>query len=460
MDGIRTELQVYAYLDPENPAHIIVSNNEGFDSVSVVKFLRAAWVEGMGRTDLHIKKLMLAPLPVESSMYAVTLLRHNLVAKPYLHQVERQDAYTGRQVFAHKMNAMHTANFKEILQDMRTSLSMVNYFNGNLRMRFHFGTLILDRFMSPKTNETAVNLFDFADMIGHDQCRGRVVPGQKISMETLLNRFRDADDLLEPIGQTRPLSELELMEPTHSATIEFLGSPGSDFRLELYLKRIARAGEVEIKGHRWFKARHGEDKTLRMPLQLAMVDFGRADWQCDIEFFEVAAERLLSKSQRELASSIRFTSNGDNHHFVSHAAMNIWIPRDTPDAHIVKKSAIRFKVKRTNLVLELARFDIYRRTKFIKSYASASLYDPNWDSLLGGEIGVGGAQIQPHGAGLEAFFPSSLDSNAVEGAGLIEVLYVVQKIAELLGGSAIGLNQPPKDENVAAWMDVELGTLF
>jgi hypothetical protein len=94
-------------------------------------------------------------------------------------------------------------------------------------------------------------------------------------METLLNRFRDADDLLEPIGQTRPLSELELMEPTHSATIEFLGSPGSDFRLELYLKRIARAGEVEIKGHRWFKARHGEDKTLRMPLQLAMIDFGR-----------------------------------------------------------------------------------------------------------------------------------------------------------------------------------------
>lgn len=63
------------------------------------------------------------------------------------------------------------------------------------------------------------------------------------------------------------------MEPAHSATIEFARSPGSDFRLELYLKRIAHAGEVEIKGHRWFKARRGEDKTLRMPLQLAMVDF-------------------------------------------------------------------------------------------------------------------------------------------------------------------------------------------
>lgn len=97
----------------------------------------------------------------------------------------------------------------------------------------------------------------------------------KIGTEVLLKRFRRADDLLEPIGQMRPLSELELMEPTHSAIIEFIGSPGSDFRLELYLKRIARAREVEIKGHRWFKARHGEDKTLRIPLQLAMVDFAR-----------------------------------------------------------------------------------------------------------------------------------------------------------------------------------------
>lgn len=89
----------------------------------------------------------------------------------------------------------------------------------------------------------------------------------------MLDRFRHAGDLLEPIGQVRPLDELEFMEPTHSATIEFAGNTGPDLRLELYLKRIARAGEGEVKGHRWFKARRGEDKALRMPLQLAMVDF-------------------------------------------------------------------------------------------------------------------------------------------------------------------------------------------
>lgn len=177
LDGIRTELKVYAYLDPENPTHIIVCNNGGFDSAFVVKFLRGAWKEGMGRTDLHIKKLMLAPLPVESSMYAVTLVQHKLVAKPFLHEIERQDACPDREDFTEKMKAMHSSNIKDILQTMRTSLSMLNYFNGNLRMRIHFGTLILDRFMNPKNNESSFNLFDFAAMIGQDQCQGRIVPG-------------------------------------------------------------------------------------------------------------------------------------------------------------------------------------------------------------------------------------------------------------------------------------------
>jgi hypothetical protein len=140
LDGIRTDLRAYAYLDPKNPTHIIVSNNGDFDSASVIKFLRAAWKEGMGRLDLHIKKLMLTPLPSVFSMHGVTLAKHNHVAKPFLHDSQLGDTKLSRQVFTEKMSAMHASNFKEILQNMRTSLSMVNYFNGNLRMRFHFGT--------------------------------------------------------------------------------------------------------------------------------------------------------------------------------------------------------------------------------------------------------------------------------------------------------------------------------
>lgn len=76
-----------------------------------------------------------------------------------------------------------------------------------------------------------------------------------------------------------------------------------------------------------------------------------------------------------------------------------------------------------------------------------------------GEIQGGGAQVQPHGAGLEAFFPSILGGNAEKGAGLREVFSVIHNIAKLRGGYE-RLHKPPKDGSMAAWMDMELGTLF
>ena len=140
--------------------------------------------------------------------------------------------------------------------------------------------------------------------------------------------------------------------------------------------------------------------------------------------------------------------------------MNIAVSKDTPDVCIVKKSAITFKVKGTRLILELARFDVYRRTALFTSYSSATLFNPNWDSLMSSQIEATGGRAQSHGAGLEAFFPSTRGGIAPEGAGLREVLQAVQRIAELLGGPEIGLSEPAKAESMAGLMDVELGTLF
>ena len=140
--------------------------------------------------------------------------------------------------------------------------------------------------------------------------------------------------------------------------------------------------------------------------------------------------------------------------------MNIAVPKDTPDARIVKKSAIRFKVKGTSLILEFARFDVYRRSAFFKSYSSATLFNPNWDSLMGSQSRATDGRAQSHGTGLEAFFPSTRGDNAHEGAGLREVLQAVQGISKLLGGPEIGLSEPAKAESMAGLMDVELGTLF
>lgn len=177
LDSIRFDHRVHAYLDPQNPTLIVIANNEGFNSRSVVDFLRAAWKEGMGRTDLHIKKLMLAPLSPEFSKHGVTIERHGSVTKPFLHRIRSEDANSRRLAFTQVMDSIRGSIFDEILQNMQTSLSMINYFNGNLRMRFHFGTFVLDRFRLLQNGVDAFYMAEFAAMIGHEQCRGRVVPG-------------------------------------------------------------------------------------------------------------------------------------------------------------------------------------------------------------------------------------------------------------------------------------------
>lgn len=177
LDSIRADLQVHAYLDPEDPTQIIVVSNEDFDSALVVRFLRTSWKEGMGRTDLHIKKLMLSPLDPEFSGHGVIIRRNATLAKPFLHANLFQDASADEETFTEQMRSMQKANFADILENMRTSLSMINHFSGNLRMRVHFGTFILDRYRLPEGDEAAFCLAEFGAMIGQDQAQGHVVPG-------------------------------------------------------------------------------------------------------------------------------------------------------------------------------------------------------------------------------------------------------------------------------------------
>lgn len=177
LDSIRADLQVHAYLDPEDPTQIIVISNEDFDSSLVVGFLRTSWKDGMGRTDLHIKKLMLSPLSPEFSGHGVIIRRNATLAKPILRADLFRDASADEETFVEQMRSMHVANFAGILDNMRTSLSRINHFSDNLRMRVHFGTFILDRYRLPEGDKAAFRLAEFGAMIGQDEAQGHVVPG-------------------------------------------------------------------------------------------------------------------------------------------------------------------------------------------------------------------------------------------------------------------------------------------
>ncbi|EPS32262.1 hypothetical protein PDE_07222 [Penicillium oxalicum 114-2] len=462
LDNLRSDLQVNAFLDPKNESNIIVTSMHDLDYACVAEFLRNLGKEAMRGTGMYVKKLMLAPVAARDVAIGIGIAKSNTFSKPFLQVSKTEDVTFVEQSLSQSVGTAYSRHFVAIEESLRTSLRGLGNFNNLLRLRFCFGSFVLEEYRCP---ENIIGLFkpsQFETMIGHSEVRGRLAAGFKIDANEMLQRFRCADDLLEPISQERRLHELELMEPTHSAIVEVVKGPYSQLRLELYLNRIGSTGEIETKGHRWFRTCPGEEQSLTTPLQLVMIDFYRADWQCTLKSFNVVRDRELTKAQQELASGIRFVGTMDNQHFGSDATMSIFVPKGTPDIRIVKKSAVQFKVKKTRLLLELSRFDIYNKTSFLRSQFGSTLYDPSWDTLMDGtKAGKGGSRI-PQELSLDKLFPIPSDGTPKEGKanGLWSFLVTVQKIAELTGGPEVDLDKKTRDERMAKLIGHELGTLL
>ncbi|KAF7717088.1 Uncharacterized protein PECH_004501 [Penicillium ucsense] len=462
LDNLRLDLQCHVFVDPRNERDIIVTSTDGFDTAHVVNILRTAWKEATRDINMHMKKLLLAPMNEKGRAMGIVIAKGFAFSRPLPQASQARESSTADGDLSPLVDVQCSRNGKIIEECLRASISRINWYNDTLRLRFRFGTFILEKYRYPENGTKLFRPDEFEAMIGHTEARGRLAAGLKIGTSELLRRFHHANDLLEPINQERSLEELELMEPVHSATVEILRSPDSQCRLELYLKQIRSTGEVEIKGQRWFQARQGSDQLVATPLQLAMIDFNRADWQCTIESFKVVRDRELTKAQQELASGIRFVSTCDNQYFGAAANMSIFVPRGTMDVRIVKKSALLFRVKKTNLTLELSRFDVYENTSFLRTQYGATLHDPKWDTLTE-EITSAKSDSEPSPTvSLEAFFPKPSDSTLGEDEanGLQYLLMTVQRLAELLGGPELGLNKKARGEKMANVIDLELGTLF
>ncbi|KAJ5489247.1 hypothetical protein N7539_004137 [Penicillium diatomitis] len=480
LDNLRLDLQCHVFVDARNERNIIVTSTDGFDTAHVVDVLRTAWKEATRDINMHIKKLLLAPMNEKGRAMGIVIAKGFAFSRPLPQASQACESSTADGDLSPLVDIQCSRNGKITEECLRASISRINRYNDTLRLRFRFGTFVLEKYCYPENGTELFRPDEFEAMIGHTEARGRLAAGLKIDTSELLRRFRHANDVLEPINQERSLEELELMEPVHSATVEILRSPDSQCRLELYLNKIRSTGEVEIKGQRWFQARQGVDRLVATPLQLAMIDVNRyliiehfltrhplistprADWQCTIESFKVVRDRDLTKAQQELASGIRFVSTCDNQNFGAAANMSIFVPRGTMDVRIVKKSALLFRVKKTNLTLELSRFDVYEKTSFLRTQYGATLHDPKWDTLME-EITSAKSDSKPSPTvSFEAFFPKPSDSTLGEDEanGLQYLLMTVQRLAELLGGPELGLNKKARGEKMANLIDLELGTLF
>lgn len=173
-------------------------------------------------------------------------------------------------------------------------------------------------------------------------------------------------------------------------------------------------------------------------------------------------------------------------------------PHIAPVARFVEKTSMRYRLKGTEYVLEIARYDEYCRVNApgfpgqtpasmssdisdapLTSWG-ASVFDPNWDNLLGEHANLPLGHSAGHDTGLDTFFPSLKPAlSKSKNAGFWELISLVKELAAILGSTpnpavqapskADGYKKPrtlAQDELLvpgcqnATLLQTDLGTLF
>ena len=123
-----------------------------------------------------------------------------------------------------------------------------------------------------------------------------------------------------------------------------------------------------------------------------------------------------------------------------------------PVARIVEKSALRYRLKGTNYIFELARYDEYSRAQLTASQIllqgpssnnmspvpitswGASIFDLQWDNMLGQHANFGVGHNAAWSPSLNTFFPCFGDADPSDlRSGFNSLMPLIDQVSTLLG---------------------------
>ncbi|KAJ5713965.1 uncharacterized protein N7483_011146 [Penicillium malachiteum] len=470
LDVIRKTFKVHIFLKSNHEDYISVCGNETLNMEQVAAQLREQWKAAIAKSDVRVKAFLVEPGRKRLIENKVTLVKKNRLAFPLppetqepLIDLDTQDVKAP--------HVVRKRNDQIILQSFHKALSQAHFFAGYLRMRLHFGSFVLDRYRKPTNHTDGYTPQEFREMMCHERVLGRLVPGMKLSGDDLLSRCMSASSLFAPMDELGKLSDMERAIPTYAASFEFTGPAESQFRLEVDFRQ--RALEIEQGRHRWFKA-HSQTTgdTRRLPLQVSMVDFSRSDWQGDIELFEPLNGTEVKPNLVDFLKTVRFDNRIRVHGMTLRPRQKVLFNSGAPLESFTEKASIRLQIRRTKYVFELARFDHYTRTSvgWVKVPTvswGATLYDPNWDTVLGSGL-LSGEKVQKksevHVGSFESFFPTQKPmDDRPDDHGFWELMDIVDQISAILGptnDSDAFAEEPKQQIKRPEVLGVELGTLF
>ncbi|GKZ72450.1 hypothetical protein AnigIFM50267_008814 [Aspergillus niger] len=447
LDHIRVKFNCHVFVPKDLPDHICAVGHNDEAMRQIVRRLRTKYTEVVANYVVKGKLYLVEPPTAMKSKIVVK--KDARLAKPLLRGTPLQGSEAER--WPDRASLIQSKNNARLLSMVEKCLKGVVVVRGHLRMRVNLGSFVLDQYRIPADDKPYYVLEEFREMILHEQTKGRLIPGLKVHKDELLARCYQATHLLQPYLSTA--QTLSSAEPAFSVNFEFLGQSNSMLRLEAEFARSPGASEYEATQRRWLKPRQdGQSSDKRPPLQVAVVDFERSDWQLELKSLEFYQASSIDAALRDFANTIKFRSTATMHDISAKPERKVKFSQSAPVARFIEKSAIRYRIKGTNYTLEIARYDEYSRanasalsSKLPGNYAGpfttepntswgASLFDPHWDNLLGEHANLAIGHAAQYDPSLDSFFPARGAAGGSEKSqGFWEFVDMVKQVAGLMG---------------------------
>ncbi|KAF4210326.1 hypothetical protein CNMCM8980_004336 [Aspergillus fumigatiaffinis] len=448
LDVIRAKFGCHLFVPKDMPAYVCALGQSWDTMRQIVQCLRTKWSEIIANSNVKSKVYVVVPPTAASMKEAIIMERNKQFGKARL-QGSRPK---GLEQWEIRAALIQSKNNARLLQAIERSLRGVAFVRGHLRMRINLGSFVLDEYRLPKDEKPSYQFEEFREMLLHEQTKGRLIPGLNLGKDELLARCFKATDILEPCDSVT--GKLSDAEPAFSVNFEFLGSNNALLRLEAEFAKSPGAHEYEITQRRWLSPRKsGHSADQRPPLQIGVIDFERSDWQLEIKSLEFYETSSINAALRSFSHSINFRRTADINDISAQPQRKVVFPASAPVSRFVEKAAIRYRVKNTKYILEIARYDEYSRTTALgyggqnsaaitgpisdvpSSSWGASIFDPNWDNLLGQHANIPLGHTARYSPSLNTFFPPIEETSECKCEGFWELIALVRRVAELLGST-------------------------
>ncbi|KKK13592.1 hypothetical protein ARAM_005384 [Aspergillus rambellii] len=450
LDIIRAKFGCHIFVPKDLPRYICALGYTHDLMGQIAQLIRTRWGEIVAKSNVKRKVYIVEP-PTPSTMKGkIAVEKHVQLHRPAL----RGSELKGSELENWKTRAtlIRSKNNSRLLSAVEGSLKGVAFVRGHLRMRINLGLFVLENYQKPGGDKDWYEFEEFREILLHEQTKGRLIPGLKIGQSELLERCFKATNLLEPYDSTS--DSLKSAELAYSVNFEFLGTDKSMLRLEAEFAKSPGAQDYEITQRRWLRPHpSGQFRDNHSPLHIGVIDFGRSDWQLEIKSLEFHETSSIDAALKVFSHSIGFRRTAGVGDISAKPERKVTFPASAPVSRFVEKSALRYQLKGTKYIFEVARYDEYSRS-VVPAFPgqspatvpgeisdvpftcwSASVFHPNWDNLLGGHANLSVGHSAKYKPNLDTFFPPTEvglnDDDRTKG--FWKFIDLVNQVAELLG---------------------------